>query len=223
MKYLAIVPARKGSTRAPGKNTRLLHGKRLIDWTVEFAINVDWIDEVYVSTDIPELIDFYKSDKVICDTIRPSSLCDEMARTEDVVKYILGLYNGRGLEVENIVLLQPTSPFRTISRLEKAKHKFEKRKTDSIVGISKLDQKLSWLLIKQDTYFTRYFPDHKDAQTISYFDGSFFMTSTATFLRTSSFTAEQLVGVYPDHPFESCDIDTENDFLVAKALSKDWV
>lgn len=223
MKYLAVIPARSGSKRVPGKNIRMLSGKRLIDWSIDFAKKISWINEIYVSTDIPELINAYDDNKVVCNDLRPAYLSHDTARTEDVINNVLEKYQQKNISIENIVLLQPTSPFRTISRIERARRIFEKEKSDNVVSVSKLDLKLSWLLRKEGNVHYRQFSDEFDNIDFDYFDGSFFITSTRNFLVNQSFVSKDLIGVLPDHHFESCDIDTENDFAQATAYSEAWL
>src|SRR3989344_144429 len=48
---VAIVPARGGSKRLPGKNTKLIAGKPMISWVLEAALRSRYIQRVIVSTD----------------------------------------------------------------------------------------------------------------------------------------------------------------------------
>ena len=57
---LAIIPARAGSKRLPGKNMRLMHGKPLILWTVEEALKSQYIDSLIVSTDDKDVVQAVK-------------------------------------------------------------------------------------------------------------------------------------------------------------------
>lgn len=50
-KVLAVIPARFGSTRFPGKPLSLIHGKTLIQRTYENALSSDVLDEVIIATD----------------------------------------------------------------------------------------------------------------------------------------------------------------------------
>ena len=54
-RLLAIIPARGGSKRLPGKNILDLAGKPLIAWTIEAALNSKYIDRIVVSTDDQEI------------------------------------------------------------------------------------------------------------------------------------------------------------------------
>lgn len=94
---LAVIPARSGSKRCPGKNLREYKGKRLIDWALDAAEASKYIDTV----------------KLSLDTDRPPELCTDTASSEDVLRYH---------QAENphdwIVLLQPTSPNRTVEDID---------------------------------------------------------------------------------------------------------
>ena len=54
---LALIPARGGSKGLPRKNIRLLHGKPMIQWSIEAAIQSNSVDRIVVSTDDPEIAD----------------------------------------------------------------------------------------------------------------------------------------------------------------------
>ena len=57
MKINAIIPARRGSKRLPGKNLMSFAGKPLIQWTIEQAKESLIFDEIYVYTNDEEIID----------------------------------------------------------------------------------------------------------------------------------------------------------------------
>lgn len=94
---LAIVPARSGSKRLPGKNFRLFRGKPLYLWSVEQAGASKYIDRTILSTD----------DK------RPPDLSSDTAKSEDVMRHHMAEYPS-----DWVVLLQPTSPLRTTEDID---------------------------------------------------------------------------------------------------------
>ncbi len=55
MKIVGVIPARYGSTRFPGKPLALLHGRPLIQWTIEGACKSKLLSEVIVATDDPRI------------------------------------------------------------------------------------------------------------------------------------------------------------------------
>lgn len=88
---LAVIPARSGSKRCPGKNFKLFRGKSLIDWAVDAAKASRYIDTVKLSLDAD----------------RPPELCNDEATSEDVLRH-----HQAQTPHDWVVLLQPTSPLR---------------------------------------------------------------------------------------------------------------
>lgn len=94
---LAVIPARSGSKRCPGKNFREYRGKTLIQWAQEAAAASRYIDVVKLSIDAD----------------RPPELCTDDATCEDVMRY-----HQAQMPRDWIVLLQPTSPLRTAADID---------------------------------------------------------------------------------------------------------
>jgi len=92
---LAVIPARSGSKRCPGKNFRQYRGKTLIGWAIEAAKASRYIDTVKLSLDAD----------------RPPELCTDEATCEDVLRH-----HHKGEDW--LVLLQPTSPLRTVEDID---------------------------------------------------------------------------------------------------------
>ena len=60
MDYQIIIPARANSKRLPGKNMKLLSGKPLIQYSIDFALNHFPEDSIWVNSDCPNIIEFSK-------------------------------------------------------------------------------------------------------------------------------------------------------------------
>lgn len=106
-RVLAVIPARGGSKRLPGKNVRDFLGKPLIAWTIEQAQNSSYIDTLICSTDDAEIERISKmwGCKVLP---RPSILATDEAQMHDVVLHAISFNRNHEL----VVVLQPTSPLR---------------------------------------------------------------------------------------------------------------
>lgn len=114
MNILYLIPARAGSKGLPGKNTKLLNGKPLINYSIEFAIeNASTNDEICVSSDDNEVLKITKDLGLEVPFVRPSELASDTATTYDVIMHALNHYKQIGKEFDAVLLLQPTSPFRT--------------------------------------------------------------------------------------------------------------
>lgn len=117
---IAVIPAQSKSTRLPGKNMKLMIGKPLIEYTIEYAQSCPLIDRIYVSTDSPEIAEFAKK-KGVKALIRPIQLCGNVSIVE-VLKHAVGTITEAD-EISHIIALQADHPDRKLnltSLLQKA-------------------------------------------------------------------------------------------------------
>ena len=78
---LAVIPARGGSKRIPGKNRKLFAGKPLIAYSIEAALESAEFSKVIVSTDSQEVSDIAISYGADVPFIRPESLSGDYVGT----------------------------------------------------------------------------------------------------------------------------------------------
>lgn len=92
LRILAIIPARAGSKRLPGKNIKLLAGKPLIAHTIDAALQSNCCEQVVVSTDSQEIADIAIQHGASVPWLRPASLSDDSSNIEDAVIDLLNNY-----------------------------------------------------------------------------------------------------------------------------------
>jgi YrbI family 3-deoxy-D-manno-octulosonate 8-phosphate phosphatase len=109
-RVLAIIPARGGSKGVPGKNLRRVGGRSLVERAVDACRAARLVEEVYVSTDDPEIAACAEvaGAKVI---MRPAELCTDTASSESALLHAIDQLIMVGEEPEVIVFVQCTSPF----------------------------------------------------------------------------------------------------------------
>lgn len=132
---IAIIPARSGSKRLPGKNIKMLLGKPLIAWTIEAALTSKLFDLVLVSTDSKEIADISEQYGAIVPGLRPTLLASDTATTNDVVAHMVSLVESRWGKVNNVTLLQPTSPLRTSENIINAYELYNKMRSSSVISV----------------------------------------------------------------------------------------
>jgi N-acylneuraminate cytidylyltransferase len=115
-RLLGLVPARGGSTGIPRKNIRLLGGKPLVAWSIDAARRSRYLDRVVVSTDDEEIAACARNCGAETPFIRPTGLATDAAQGVDVVLHALDQL----LDMDAVVLLQPTSPFRSVDDIDRA-------------------------------------------------------------------------------------------------------
>ena len=115
---ICLIPARAGSKRIPGKNTRLLAGHPLIAYTIAVAVESGVFGSVVLCSDDPAVCEMskYWGTRLI--------VRDEVPDDQPDVVWVR-----EALEVVNramsFCILRPTSPFRSAAMLQRAKRKFE--------------------------------------------------------------------------------------------------
>ena len=111
--FLAIIPARAGSKRIPNKNLQLLSNKPMIQYTIEAAISSLQKSNIIISSNDVKVHNIAKKFGLNVPFIRPSKLSTETATTSSVILHAIQWYRKQhGFIPDNLILLQPTSPFR---------------------------------------------------------------------------------------------------------------
>lgn len=133
-KVICIIPARGGSKGIPHKNIRPLGGKPLIAHTIEAALGAARVDDVYVSTDDGSIaaVSLGCGAKVID---RPGELSGDTASSESALLHALDTLESGGVDIDLVVFLQCTSPFRTPEDIEGAISMLRAEDADSLLSV----------------------------------------------------------------------------------------
>ena len=120
MKPLFIIPARGGSKSIPGKNIKPFAGKPLIVWSIEAALALAPEERVIVSTDSEEIAGTARAAGIAHPHMRPAELATDTAGSREVMLDAMAEAERRGVDYNCVVLLQPTSPMRTVDDIRAA-------------------------------------------------------------------------------------------------------
>lgn len=221
MKILAIIPARSGSKRLPGKNVMRLGEKPLISWTIDLSVRINEISDVLVSTDDESIAKIARESKVIVPWLRPMALATDTAASVDVVLHALNWYEKQKGSVGGIILMQPTSPFRTIQTVEKGIQLFKSNNLRPVISVTPVSKKINNMyklskgflepyvlpatLNKEDTHADLFAPN-----------GLFYMITPEDIKSRKSFYGEETIPLIVKESKETLDIDTEWDFQIAQ-------
>jgi len=101
---IAVITARGGSTRCPGKHTAVIGGKKLIEWPLDAALNAKTIGwrNVWLATDDVELIGIADRKGAQVLQLTPG-LCSDTASQADALRWAVTTLDGQLREVENVV------------------------------------------------------------------------------------------------------------------------
>lgn len=224
---IAIVPARSGSKGLPGKNIKPLCGKPLIAWSIDAGLGSQYVDEVMVTTDSEEIATIAAEFLASVPFIRPAELASDTVSSMDVVRHVLDFYQNNLLKAfDYTVLLEPTSPLREKEDIDRAMERLvENRNASAIVGICKTETQNPAFLVNRDTngfisgYENPEIPilRRQDIKDVYFFEGSIYISETATLLRKNSFYHAGTLG-YELPKWKSIEIDDLDDFIMAEAL-----
>ncbi len=134
-KRLAIIPARGGSKRIPGKNIKEFLGKPIIAYSIEAAIKTGLFDEVMVSTDSEQIAEIARNYGAKVPFIRSAKNSDDYAETADVISEVLEEYSKQDINFEYCCCIYPTSPLVKNESLLKGFELLVKEKYESLFPV----------------------------------------------------------------------------------------
>jgi len=222
MRILALIPARGGSKRLPGKNIKLLGGKPLINWTIEIAQGISEICEILVSTDDPAIALVAKEAGANVPWLRPKALSTDQATSVEVALHALDWYESENGVVDGLLLLQPTSPFRTQATIRRGIKLFKSQNYPSVIAVSPVRDHPMWTFKKEGAYLAPFMENHRfgmrsqDLKPAFVVNGSFYLISPTELRKSKLFIGDKLVPIVCETFQEALDIDSDVDFDLAE-------
>ncbi len=218
MRILALIPARAGSKRLRGKNIRILGDKPLISWSIDVVIGMPDIVDIMVSTDASHIAEVAKHAGALVPWLRPDELASDTASSVDVAIHALDWYESEKGPVDGLLLLQPTSPFRTRETVSRGITLFGERKC-SVIGVSEVQvHPARCFCIVGNTLNSICKIEAKETQPAFAANGAFYLISPSALRKTKSFLVATTVPMIMKSPRECLDIDTEWDWWIAENL-----
>ena len=144
MRILALITARGGSKRIPGKNIRPLGGKPLIVWSIDVAKDIVGIVDILVSTDDKNILEVAKNAGALAPWSRPPELATDTASSVDVCLHALEWYEKENGRIDGLMLLQPTSPFRSRKSVFQGIELFSSHQHRPVIGVSTAKSHPMW-------------------------------------------------------------------------------
>ena len=223
MKILALILARGGSKRLPGKNILLLGGKPLVAWSIDVVKDVPEICDILVSTDDLSIAEVSKEYGAYVPWLRPAKLAEDTTNSVDSALHAIDWYEKEKGLIDGVLLLQPTSPFRTKSTVERGIELFYEHTDKAVVGVSLATIHPLRMLRMSDScivpYFSNALLDSVPQDLPAYFiNGSFYLTSPAHLRNQRSFGGDKFIPLVIESGYEGVDIDTRWDFELAQMI-----
>ncbi|MBU0516154.1 MAG: acylneuraminate cytidylyltransferase family protein [Proteobacteria bacterium] len=217
-RYIAVVPARAGSTRLPGKNTRPFFGKPLVTYTLEAAREAGVFDEVVVTSDDPRVLEIAAG--MNCRPLeRPAHLATSTTKMSEVLVHLFDQPAYRG--VDTFCLLLVTTPLRTAADIVESQSLLERERAVVVMGVSEFevhpyfgvwqDESGRWVRVHEGVtlgpsqFFPKMYADN----------GAVYWCRTVDYLREKQLFSSNLA-IYPMPRWKSVDIDTIDDWELAE-------
>tara|TARA_R110001583_G_scaffold169781_2_gene322998 strand:- start:14057 stop:14743 length:687 start_codon:yes stop_codon:yes gene_type:complete len=220
---IAIIPARGGSKRIPRKNIKAFHGKPMIAYSIEAALESGCFDKIIVSTDDNEIAEIAKQYGAQVPFIRPAEISDDYATTLDVIAHALKWCVENGMEVTNACCIYATAPFISASSLQEGMVALSTGDLDYAFSATsyafpiqraiKLDKECRVNMFQPENLNTR----SQDLEEAYHDAGQFYWGKTNAFLeKRAIFGYNSKAVLLPRKRVQ--DIDTQEDWELAEAL-----
>jgi pseudaminic acid cytidylyltransferase len=222
---LAIIPARGGSKRIPGKNIRPFAGQPIIVYSIRAALDSALFDRVIVSTDDEAIASVARAAGAEVPFLRPAELADDHTGTGAVVKHALEWFAERGTTFAQACCIYATAPFvqvrylrEGLARLEASGKLYAFSATTFAFPVQRA------IKIGPGGAVEPLFPEHiaarsQDLEEAYHDAGQFYWGEAAAFVRAVPiFSAASVAVILPRYLVQ--DIDTAEDWQRAELMFK---
>lgn len=221
---LVVIPARGGSKGVPGKNIKVLGGIPLIQYTIDAAREVFSDEEIIVSTDSEEIRQTVIDQGLKVPFLRPQHLATDKAGTHEVLLHALDFMEERGVKNETLVLLQPTSPFRTSAQIKEAL-KLYTPELDMVVSVKETSSNPYYVLKEEneegflEASKKGDFKTRQEAPKVWELNGAIYIINVKS-LRAKPISEFAKVKKFVMDELSSLDIDSPLDWQLAETIIK---
>ena len=247
MKTLAIIPARGGSKGIENKNMALLGGKPLIEHTIDAVMGRAYIDFLFVASDDIDICthcseylnrNFLDSLIEFRTFLLPRYIGQDHVQVDEAVlngyREVQWLRENRNgfpsQEIDTIIVLQPTSPFRTAQHIDEALTLYQ----DVNSAQDPFDEKDTVFSVwepgwsynmNDEVYATSWMHDparrlgRQDVDNMGYVteNGAIYIVDAKRFSEEKSFRSSRMIPYYMDKK-SSIEIDEPIDLAMAEAI-----
>jgi CMP-N,N'-diacetyllegionaminic acid synthase len=219
---LAIIPARGGSKGVVHKNIHEVAGKPLIAWTIEEAKKSRYIDRLILTSDDVEIIAVAQKWGCEVPFTRPKELAlDDTPGIEPILHAIHNMP-----KYDYIVMLQPTSPLRSVVDIDSSLELCEVQGSNSCVSVTAPDKSPYWMYTLDESskmtpllQVKEAIKRRQDLPNIVALNGAVYVANSDWLLENKAFVTTDTIA-YTMPKLRSLDIDTELDLQIAEFIIK---
>jgi pseudaminic acid cytidylyltransferase len=222
MSALAVIPARGGSKRVPGKNIRLLAGRPAIAYTIEAALESRVFEAVVVSTDSPEIAEVAKQCGAEVPFLRSAQLADDHTPVSVVTADTVRRLRERGMGPHHVAQLMPNCPMRDARDICLSYDSFVASGADAQISVASYAwQNPFWAMSLDEAGKIRpVFEDHlkarsQDLEQVYCPTGAVWWAVADALVSTDNFYGPSTTA-WVINWFHSLDVDTPEDWEIAQ-------
>lgn len=219
---LAIIPARAGSKRIPGKNVRLFAERPMIDYAITRANESGLFDQVVVSTDDECIAEIARDLGANVPFKRPPELSDDHATTVNVIAHGILECQKQGWDAREVCCIYPAVPFLESGDLVGAYELLQNGTADYVFPVARFPSppQRALRMTPHGNLFPLQ-PENVETRTQdleeSYYDsGQFYWGKKTAWLQKKSIHANAAGYVLPS--WRVIDIDTPEDWEKAEKI-----
>lgn len=150
---LAVIPARGGSKRVPGKNVRLLDGRPLVAHVIEAALGSTLFDRVVVSTDSPEIARVALEHGAEVPFVRPTTLADDVTPVSAATADALARLDPDGVRYAAVCQLMANCPLVRAADVRDSYRQFEASGAEAQVSVVRFGFQNPWWAMQRAENF----------------------------------------------------------------------
>lgn len=231
MEVLAIIPARGGSKKVPGKNIRPLNGVPMLHYSIREARRSRHITRVIVSTDDEAIARVAREGGAEVPFLRPTELAGDRVTDLPVFQHaIRHLESTEGYRPEIIAHLRPTAPLRRAEHIDAGIDMLLNSDADSVRSVTAAGQHPHKMWRFEGTELRPFLPglslaDEPFNQPRQLLPPAFIQNGSVDIVRRevildrNSMTGRKILGLLMDE-LDSINVDHEEDFLLAELLMR---
>lgn len=220
---VALIPARGGSKRIPGKNIKPFMGRPVIAYSIEAARHSGLFDRIIVSTDAEDIAAVARRFGAETPFMRPAELADDFTTTAAVVEHALSRLTAHGEVVDAVCCIYATAPFVRVEDLRAGYELLAARGVSSVFTVTTYPGSIFRALqITGSGHLAMMWPEHEltrsnDLPEVYHDAGQFYWLAAAAFMqKPRMYGADALPVILPRHLVQ--DIDTPEDWRRAELM-----
>lgn len=225
MGNIAIIPARSGSKGLKDKNIKDLCGKPLLAYSIDCALKSRKFDKVFVSTDSVEYAKIAEKYGADISFLRTEGNSGDTAGSWDVVREVIEKFECQNEYFDKIMLLQPTSPLRTVVDINASFLLMEEKNANAVLSVTVVEHSPLWCnTLEADLCMDQFIDERYSGMprqmlpTYYRLNGAIYLITRQELEKKQMFRNKCYAYIMPSE--RSVDIDTELDFKVAEYLLK---